>query len=139
MEQNTTKYIARYDQPWAGLADCATCRVPYRNRCNAAFHSNIRAGQIATTEVPMSILKAAAALFLFSASCMQASCIQARAWDYKGHKVTGSVADQLLEPNARQQVETILGFKLAVAGPWADCARSVARFKDGTFKYAPNR
>ena len=45
----------------------------------------------------MSILKTAAALFLLSASCMQAW-----AWDYKGHEVTGSVADQLLEPNARR-------------------------------------
>jgi hypothetical protein len=74
----------------------------------------------------MSILKTAAALFLLTASCMQASCMQAWAWDYKGHDVTGSVADQLLEPNARQQVEIILGFKLRVAGPWADCARSDA-------------
>jgi hypothetical protein len=87
----------------------------------------------------MSILKTAAALFLLTASCMQASCIQASAWDYKGHEVTGSIADQLLEPNARQQVEIILGFKLRVAGPWADCARSAARFKDGTFKYTPSR
>jgi len=63
----------------------------------------------------------------------------AYAWNYKGHEVTGAVADELLEPNAKQQVKTILGFTLRVAGPWADCARSVVRFEDGTFKYAPSK
>src|SRR5262252_1427866 len=62
----------------------------------------------------------------------------AYAWNYKGHEVTGAVADELLEPNAKEQVKTILGFTLKVAGPWADCARSVARFEDGTFKYTPS-
>lgn len=55
-------------------------------------------------------------------------------WGYQGHEVTGSIADQLLEPNAKQQVANILGFELRVAGPWADCARSVVRRPDGTFK-----
>src|SRR5262245_40412566 len=62
----------------------------------------------------------------------------AYAWNYKGHEVVGAIADELLEPNARQQVKTILGIALKVAGPWADCARSVARFEDGTFQYAPS-
>ena len=59
------------------------------------------------------------------------------AWGYQGHRVTGAIADQLLGPNAQQQVKNILGFDLRTAGPWADCARSVARLPDGTFKYAP--
>jgi len=63
----------------------------------------------------------------------------AYAWNYKGHEVVGAIADELLEPNARQQVKTILGIALKVAGPWADCARSVVRFEDGTFQYAPSK
>jgi hypothetical protein len=47
--------------------------------------------------------------------------------------------DELLGPNAKQRVNNILGFTLRVAGPRADCARSVARFEDGTFKYAPDK
>jgi hypothetical protein len=64
---------------------------------------------------------------------------RALAWAYQGHEVTGAIADQLLGPNAKQQVANILGFELRVAGPWADCARSVARLPDGTFKYAPSK
>ena len=60
------------------------------------------------------------------------------AWGYQGHRVTGAIADQLLEPNARQQVKNILGFELRMAGPRADCVRSVARLPDGTFRYAPS-
>lgn len=64
---------------------------------------------------------------------------RALAWAYQGHEVTGALADQLLGPHARQQVKAILGFELRVAGPWADCARSVTRLPDGTFKYAPSK
>jgi hypothetical protein len=32
------------------------------------------------------------------------------AWGYQGHKVVGSIADQLLKPDAKQQVRQILGF-----------------------------
>lgn len=67
-----------------------------------------------------------------------ASSGDALAWAYKGHKVTGSIADQLLGENAKTQLKAILGFDLRTAGPWADCARSVARLPDGTFKYAPS-
>src|ERR1700761_8071232 len=63
---------------------------------------------------------------------------RAFAWAYQGHEVTGAIADQLLGANARKEVADILGFELRVAGPWADCARSVARLPDGTFKYAPS-
>ena len=59
----------------------------------------------------------------------------ASAWGYQGHKVVGSVADQLLKPNAKQQVRQILGFDLRTAGPWADCVKSVVRYDDGTFHY----
>jgi S1/P1 Nuclease len=64
---------------------------------------------------------------------------EAHAWEYQGHKVTGSIADHLLGANAKQQVKSILGFDLRTAAPWADCVRSVARLPDGTFKYAPTK
>lgn len=57
------------------------------------------------------------------------------AWGYQGHRVVGSIADHLLTANAKQQVARILGFDLRIAGPWADCARSVARHADDTYKY----
>jgi hypothetical protein len=62
----------------------------------------------------------------------------ASAWGYQGHEVVGSIADQLLKPNAKQQVASILNFELRVAGPWADCVKSVARHDDGTFHYEVN-
>jgi hypothetical protein len=56
-------------------------------------------------------------------------------WGYKGHRVVGSVADQMLTTNAGQQVSQILGFDLKTAGPWLDCVKSVARQNDGSFVY----
>ena len=49
------------------------------------------------------------------------------AWDPQGHKLVGSIADELLNPNARQQVAQILGYSLQVAAPWPDCVRSIVR------------
>lgn len=63
----------------------------------------------------------------------------ASAWGYQGHEVVGAIADELLGPNAKRQVETILGFHLRAAAPWTDCVRSVTRLPDGTFKYAPSK
>jgi hypothetical protein len=60
------------------------------------------------------------------------------AWGAEGHEVVGSIADQLLGPRAKAEVNRILGFELRVAAPWADCVRSVERNSDGTFKYAPS-
>jgi hypothetical protein len=57
------------------------------------------------------------------------------AWNYKGHRVVGSIADNLLNANAKQQVSQILGFELRIAGPWADCVKSVVRNNDNTFTY----
>jgi hypothetical protein len=59
------------------------------------------------------------------------------AWGYQGHKVVGSIADQLLNPHAKQQVKQILGgdFHLQIVAPWPDCVKSVARHDDGTFHY----
>jgi hypothetical protein len=59
------------------------------------------------------------------------------AWGYQGHKVVGSIADHLLKPNAKQQVEQILGngFNLQTVAPWPDCVKSVFRNDDGTFHY----
>jgi len=59
----------------------------------------------------------------------------ASAWGYQGHKVVGSIADHLLNANAKQQVKQILGFDLRTAAPWPDCVKSVVRHDDGTFHY----
>jgi hypothetical protein len=60
---------------------------------------------------------------------------QAFAWGADGHQVVGSIADQLLNPRAKAEVNRILGFELRAAGPWADCVRSVVKNSDGTFTY----
>ena len=57
------------------------------------------------------------------------------AWGYQGHKVVGSIADKLLNANAKQQVKQILGFDLRTAAPWPDCVKSVVRHDDGSFHY----
>ena len=62
----------------------------------------------------------------------------ASAWGSQGHKVVGSVADNLLSANAKQQVAQILGVDLRTAGPWLDCVKSVERQADGTFLYVEN-
>jgi hypothetical protein len=59
----------------------------------------------------------------------------ASAWGPDGHSLVGSIADQLLIPNARQQVKTQLGVDLREAGPWLDCVRSVHRQSDGSLIY----
>src|ERR1044072_5046837 len=83
------------------------------------------------------------ALFLITLSIsLQPTSVLA--WGYQGHEVVGSIADQLLNAKARQHVKDILGYSnrptagpwapLQVAGPWADCVRSVVRDVDG-FEY----
>jgi len=70
----------------------------------------------------------------------------ASAWGFQGHRVTGSIADELLrDSNAARQVKDILNegdpdgkLTLRLVGPWADCVRSVARQSDGTFEYVVN-
>ena len=71
----------------------------------------------------------------------------ASAWGYQGHEVIGSIADQLLGAHAKQQVAEILGVELRVAGPWADCIKSVHRLCDfenhcddgtSTYSYLPD-
>lgn len=62
----------------------------------------------------------------------------ASAWGAPGHKVVGSIADNLLSANAKQQVTQILGFDLSTAAPWLDCVKSVERQADGTFLYKEN-
>ena len=77
---------------------------------------------------------------LFALNCL--FCLlcpaAASAWGYQGHEVVGSIADQLLNDNARQHVKDILNFTkpapLSIAGPWADCVKSVAADVDG-FEY----
>src|SRR4029077_18706147 len=65
----------------------------------------------------------------------------ASAWGFQGHRVVGSIAQQLLTENAAVQVERILNesdshkLDLRKAGPWADCVKSVVRHEDGTLKY----
>ena len=43
--------------------------------------------------------------------------IAASAWGYQGHKVVGSIADQLLKPSARQQVRREFWIRFAHGGP----------------------
>jgi hypothetical protein len=62
----------------------------------------------------------------------------ASAWGAPGHKVVGSIADNLLSANAKQQVAQILGVDLRTAAPWLDCVKSVARQANGTFLYVEN-
>lgn len=57
------------------------------------------------------------------------------AWGPDGHRLVGSIADQLLNPNAKQQVQTLLGVTLREAGPWLDCVKSVQRSSDGNLSY----
>jgi len=64
-------------------------------------------------------------------------CAPALAWGPEGHQVIGSIADQLLNDHAKQQVAKILGTKLRVASTWADCARSVQQ-SGGSFHYVVN-
>jgi S1/P1 Nuclease len=65
----------------------------------------------------------------------------ASAWGYQGHRVVGSIAQQLLTENAAVEVERILNegpshrLDLRQAGPWADCVKSVVRHDDGSFEY----
>ena len=73
---------------------------------------------------------------------------QASAWDFQGHRVVGSIADALLHDNARAQAQKILNegaspdpkhdIDLRLAGPWADCVKSVVKKADGTFEYVVN-
>jgi hypothetical protein len=62
------------------------------------------------------------------------------AWGFEGHRVVGSVADGLLKPNARRQVQQILGEQLDLrkVAPWPDCVKSVVRHDDGSFHYEVN-
>jgi hypothetical protein len=65
----------------------------------------------------------------------------ASAWGYQGHRVVGSIAQQLLTENAAVQVARILNggnshaLDLRMAGPWADCVKSVVRHADGSYEY----
>ncbi|MFB9262504.1 S1/P1 nuclease [Bradyrhizobium erythrophlei] len=80
-----------------------------------------------------------------SACCWLAVCLfaptAASAWGYQGHHVVGAIADQLLKPAAKAQVQQILndvdtsGIDLRKAGPWPDCVKSVVRHDDGKFHY----
>jgi hypothetical protein len=72
----------------------------------------------------------AAVAFLAATVCGDA----AHAWGGQGHSLTGAIADNLLNANARQHVQQILGMSLGVAAPWPDCVRSVKQAK-GAFSY----
>ena len=70
----------------------------------------------------------------------------ASAWGFQGHRVVGSIADELLrDSNAASQVKDILNesnpdgkLTLRLVGPWADCVRSVKRKSDDVFAYEIN-
>jgi hypothetical protein len=63
----------------------------------------------------------------------------ASAWGPDGHRLVGSIADQLLNPNAAQKVKALLGVGLREAGPWLDCVKSVRRQADGTLSYVVDK
>lgn len=48
------------------------------------------------------------------------------AWGAQGHQFVGGLADGLLNPHAKAQVNSILGYDLRTAATWPDCVRSVA-------------
>ena len=74
-------------------------------------------------------------LVVLSLLFLSSGSTAAWAWGYQGHRVVGSIADQMLNDRAKAQVAKILGFELRIAGPWADCVKSVSRNDDGTFSY----
>ena len=81
-----------------------------------------------------SLIRVALRLFVLLSLLTPTSLL---AWGYQGHEVVGSIAEQLLNDNARQHVKDILDFTkppLLTAGPWADCVRNVAFGVDG-FQY----
>lgn len=49
----------------------------------------------------------------------------AHAWGPTGHGVVGALADAQLTPHAAAMVQQLIGMKLAIAGPWADCVKDV--------------
>ncbi|MCX7144192.1 MAG: S1/P1 nuclease [Proteobacteria bacterium] len=59
----------------------------------------------------------------------------AAAWGPKGHEYSGAVADQLLTPRVRAEVQKILGMSLRDASTWGDCVKNVGGPPD--FKYTP--
>jgi len=65
----------------------------------------------------------------------------ASAWGFEGHRVVGAIADHLLTPAAKAQVQQLLNegdtrsVDLRKAAPWLDCVKSVARHDDGRFHY----
>jgi hypothetical protein len=62
----------------------------------------------------------------------------ASAWGPDGHRIVGSIADQLLNANAKQQIASLLGVDLRTAAPWLDCVKSVQRQADGSLAYVTN-
>lgn len=63
---------------------------------------------------------------------------QAGAWGSEGHEMVGAIADELLvKTRAGQQVQNILGYKLAEAAKWADCIRSIKKEDDFELDHAP--
>src|SRR4051794_4918881 len=60
----------------------------------------------------------------------------AAAWDARGHRYAAAIADELLNDRAKAQVDSILGFPLAVAAPWPDCVRAI-RPPDFQYRSSP--
>lgn len=72
---------------------------------------------------------------LACAATLLALSAPAQAWGPQGHRVSGGIADQLIDgtPTAKK-VRALLGSTLQMAAVWADCARSVEG-KGGTWAY----
>src|SRR3954466_15773626 len=89
----------------------------------------------------MNVLRA---IFILGCMACAFAPTTASAWGYQGHRVVGSIADQLLKPTAKAQVQQILndfdlrGIDPRTAAPWPDCVKSVVRHDDGRFHYEVN-
>lgn len=57
--------------------------------------------------------------------------LRAIAWGHQGHMLIGTIADQMLTPQARAGLQRDLGLTLAQAAPWADCAKGVVLGEQG--------
>ncbi len=62
----------------------------------------------------------------------------AGAWGNDGHKQTGFIAESALSASAKTHVHALLGYDLATAALWADCAKSF-KPSGASFAWRPKR
>jgi hypothetical protein len=69
---------------------------------------------------------------LFLIGLLVSSC--SYAWGPRGHEYSGAIADALLTPHAKAQIQKLLGYPLKTAATWADCVKDV-KMSGGQLKY----